>query len=177
MELHDFTGALTTLCNFYERKEPRQATMELWFKLVQRIPSEPISWIIKKIEETHDSFPKNVTSAFWGSYGEWQQTNPDKIKQQEFFDCPDCNEGLIFANKIKNGNNYRYVFRCVKCKQNHCRSYPFASRLELKEDGYDVTPKAGNLSNGKKYKSTREMAAVVGIPIPPMEITEADIPF
>jgi hypothetical protein len=155
VELSELNELITELALFYERKEPKNQTIELWFKMVKKIPSEPIKWMVKKIQEKHESFPKNITSALWGSYTEWQQANPDKIKQQDFWDCPDCNEGLIFAKKKKEGNNYEYVFRCVKCKQNHCRSYPLASPMELKEEGYDVIPKGGNLKS--IYKPNRDL--------------------
>ena len=137
MELYEFTKALSTLCDFYERKEPKQSTIELWFGLIKRMPSEPIPWIIKKIQETHETFPKNMTAAFWGTYSEWQQANPDKRAIQSFFDCSDCSEGLIFAKKIIEGKKYSYVFRCTKCRQNHNQNYPSMSRLELMEN-YEV---------------------------------------
>jgi hypothetical protein len=134
MQLNEFTKALTSLCDFYERKEPKQATIELWFRLVQRMPSEPIPWIVKKIQETQESFPRNMTAAFWGSYTEWQQAYPDKKAHKDYFHCPDCNDGLIFAKKEKNGVKYSYVFRCVKCKQDNTKAYPMASRLELLQE-------------------------------------------
>lgn len=137
MQQIELAGLITELCNFYERKEPKQNTVELWFKLVKNIPSEPIAWITKKIFETHESFPRNITAALWSSYTEWQQANPDKRAIESYFDCPDCNEGLIFAKKKKNGIDYEYIFRCSKCRQNHVKAYPIASRLELLEE-YEV---------------------------------------
>ena len=137
MELYEFTKALSTLCDYSERKEPKQSTIEPWFENVKRIPSEPIKWIVKKIQETHDSFPKNMPSAFWGSFGEWQQANPDKRAHESFFNCTDCLEGLIFAKKFIEGKKYSYVFRCTKCRQNHNQNYPAMSRLELMEN-YEV---------------------------------------
>lgn len=135
MQLHEFTKAVSTLCDFYERKEPKQATIELWFKLVNRMPSEPIPWIIKKIQETSDSFPRNITATFWGAYGEWQNAHPDKRAGKNYFDCPECSEGLIFAkSKASRGS---YVFRCIRCKKDNTAAYPQASRLELLQD-YEV---------------------------------------
>jgi len=135
MQLHEFTKAVSTLCDFYERKEPKQATIELWFKLVNRMPSDPIAWIVQKIQETSDSFPRNITATFWASYGEWQNANPDKRAHRAFFDCPECSEGLILA-KSKT-SRCSYVFRCIRCKQDNTKAYPQASRLDLLQD-YDV---------------------------------------
>jgi hypothetical protein len=137
MEIFEFAQSLKTLCDFYERKEPKQSTIELWFESVHKMPSEPLKWIVKKIQETHDSFPKNMPSAFWSGYTEWQSANPDKRATPSFFACSDCNEGLIFANKVVNKIKYSYVFRCTKCKQNHNNNYPAMSRLELLEN-YEV---------------------------------------
>lgn len=137
MELYEFTRVLTTLCDFYERKEPKQATIELWFRLIKDIPSEPIPWILKKIQENHESFPKNMTAVFLSMFREWQQANPDKRAIRHFFECPDCDDGLIFAKRETNGVNYRYVFRCVKCRQDKTQAYPEASKLSLSQD-YEI---------------------------------------
>lgn len=138
MTLDDFTGLITELSDFYERKQPKPHTIELWYRLIKRIPHEPLKWIMRHIEDNYESFPKNITAALWEAYTEWQQANPDKMAKESFFDCPDCSEGLIFARKTKNNISYKYVFRCVKCKQNHCRSYPESSKSELIAEGYDI---------------------------------------
>jgi hypothetical protein len=158
MQLLEFNNLLTELSNYYERKEPKTSTIDLWYNKIHAIPSEPIKWIAKKIEESNDSFPKNLPSAIWGAYTEWQQANPEKLARESFFDCPDCNEGLIFAKKQKNGVNYSYVFRCARCKQNHYRAYPLDSPIELLEE-YEVTLKKGNLKSS--YKVERNIKNII----------------
>ena len=138
MHLIEFGSAIKKLCQYYERKEPTQGAIELWFDSIKKIPSEPIEFIIKKINETHDSFPKNIPQAFWNSYYEWKTANPEKLEQDRLFDCPDCNHGLIFVKKMnESGVVYRYVFNCSLCRQSK-RDYPFISKKELISDGYNV---------------------------------------
>jgi len=138
MTLDEFTGIVTELSDFYERKQPKINTIDLWYQSIKRIPGEPVKWIARHIEDNYESFPKNIVSALWGGYTEWQQANPDKMAKESFFDCPDCSEGLIFARKTKNNISYKYVFRCIKCKQSKCRSYPESSAAELKDNGYNI---------------------------------------
>lgn len=142
MEQFEFAKLLKELCDYYERKEPKPGTAELWFDKVKNIPGEPLKWIIRKIEDDHDTFPRNLPGSVWGSYREWQQANPDRMTEKEYFDCPDCNKGLIYARNIKNGHSYGYVFRCARCRQSTVQTYPMVSRLELMAD-YDVSPKTG----------------------------------
>lgn len=138
MKLEEFNDLLIELSNFYERKEPKQSTIELWYRLVNRIPSEPVKWITKKIETNYETFPRNLTAALWSTYNEWQQAYPEKKTVENYFECPDCVEGLIMAHKSKNNINYKYVFRCALCKQSHCREYPTISAKELKDQGYVI---------------------------------------
>lgn len=157
---NELVNIISELCSFYERKEPKIATIELWFRLVKNIPSEPLLWIVKKIQEVHESFPKNITSALWGTYTVWQQTFPEKKTIKRFFDCSDCNEGLIFARKKNAPHVSEFVFRCSKCRQDNTRSYPLSSRLELLEE-YDVVPKEGNLKAYDK-KPISELISEIG---------------
>ena len=90
MTLDEFTGIVTELSDFYERKQPKINTIELWYRSIKRIPSEPVKWIARHIEDNYESFPKNIVSALWGGYTEWQQAHPDKAARESFFHCADC---------------------------------------------------------------------------------------
>jgi hypothetical protein len=132
MELYEFKNALTTLCDFYERKEPKPQSIVLWFEAVKNIPSEPVPWMVKKIEDTNDSFPKNMPGSFWATFNEWKQAHPEKRAFKNYFHCPDCDEGLLLV--IKNDTRGKYVFRCARCRQDETRAYPFANRKDLLEE-------------------------------------------
>ena len=165
MELFEFTKLLKELTDYYERaKEPKHATVDLWFAKVKNIPSEPIDWIISKIEADNESFPRNLPGAVWGAFREWMQSNPDKVaRSRKYHDCPDCSEGLIWARQEKNGRRYAYVFRCAHCKQSSLQAYPLAARVELMAD-YDVIPKNGDPHDrAKRMRDMRRMAAGIGM--------------
>ena len=163
MELFEFTKLLKELTDYYERaKEPRPGTTELWFGKVKNISSEPLAWIISKIEAENESFPRNLPGAVWGAYREWMQANPDRMAVKRFFDCPDCTDGLIWARMEKNGQRYTYVFRCSRCRQSTVQAYPMVKRDELKAD-YDVIPKNGDPYDGaRRPRNVREMVAEIG---------------
>lgn len=151
MELFEFTKILKELNDYYEHREVKQGSAEIWFQRVRNIPSEPIRWMLQKIEGEGDAYPRNIPGALWGAFREWQQAHPERIAQQTFKDCPDCEEGLIYARNKTHGNNYQYVFRCGRCKQSTLQGYPMATRLELSGD-YEVNPK---YSHGMKSKFPR----------------------
>jgi hypothetical protein len=127
---------------FYERKQqPSQKTFDIWFDRIKNVPSESLMWITRKIQDEYEYWPKNITATLWSFYHQWLDSNPDKRAIENFFDCPDCDEGLITAYKEKNNTKYRYVFRCTKCKQNKIAAYPRASRVELLGEGYEIRKK------------------------------------
>ena len=162
MELFEYNKFLKELSDFYERKEPKPGTAELWFEKVAKIPGEPLKWIAKKIENDNDSFPRNLPTAICAAYREWQQANPSKIAHKRHEDCPDCQDGLIWARQAKQGIRYTYVFACARCQQCTASQYPQALRVELMAD-YDVIPKAGDPAlTMKKYSNVIDMAAHIG---------------
>ena len=139
MVREDFDTFLMEMAAFYERKQqPAQKTFDIWFNKVQKIPAESLKWITKKIQDEFEIWPRNITATLWAMYHQWLDAYPEKRAIENYFYCPDCNDGLITARKAKNDVNYRYIFRCPKCKQNHNRSFPLVSRAELMNDGYDV---------------------------------------
>ena len=162
MELFEYNKFLKELSDYYERKEPKPGTTELWFSEVRKIPGEPLKWIAKKIENENDSFPRNLPSAVWGAYREWQQANPHKIAHKWREDCPDCQGGLIWARQAREGVRYTYVFACARCQQCTASQYPRALRAELMAD-YDVIPKGGDpAATAKKYRNLPDMLEGIG---------------
>lgn len=139
MVREDFDTFLMEMAAFYERKQqPAQKTFDLWFAKVQKIPAESLKWITKKIQDEFEVWPRNITATLWAMYHQWQDAYPEKRAIENYFYCPDCNDGLITAYKEKNNVKYRYIFRCPKCKQANNRSFPMMSRAELMNDGYDL---------------------------------------
>jgi hypothetical protein len=123
---------------FYERKvQPTPSTADLWFEKIKYIPEEALKPIEKRIQGECEHWPYNITSTMASYYSQWLDSHPEKRAHDNFFQCSDCSEGLIFAKKVIEGKKYSYVFRCTKCRQNHNQNYPAMSRLELMEN-YEV---------------------------------------
>lgn len=142
MVREEFDSFLIEMAAFYERKQqPAQKTFDLWFAKVQAIPAESLKWITKKIQDEYEIWPRNITATLWAFYHQWLDAHPEKRAIETFFNCSDCDEGLITAYKKKNDIKYRYVFRCSKCRQDKTKAYPIGSRMELMNDGYEIMPK------------------------------------
>jgi len=134
-----FDDILKQLCNYYERKVfPLNSAHDLWFKKTENIPDEAAFYIRDRIYEELESFPKNLPKIMWAFYHEWIEAHPEKRAKLNYFNCPDCNEGLIFCRKKNSDDKYiRYVFKCSRCKQDHTPGYPMDSKKGLIEKGYE----------------------------------------
>ena len=134
----DFERLITELCDYYERKEPKLGTVDLWFEKVKSIPSEAMPWIIKKICHENERFPNNLPGMLAALFFSWRESNPDKVASQARFYCPDCEDGTIQTWKIgANGRCYSYLFRCARCRQDNTQAWPLAHRDELLRQGYE----------------------------------------
>jgi hypothetical protein len=49
---HDFVKGL---CFYYERRDPREETLDLWFQQVKHIPDEPVDWMSGQAPRVGDS--------------------------------------------------------------------------------------------------------------------------
>jgi integrase len=58
---HDFVRGL---CFYYERRDPREEALDLWFQGVKHIPDEPVVWMSDQIRSRHDAFPRNLMRAY-----------------------------------------------------------------------------------------------------------------
>ena len=169
MVRNDFSRIITTLCEYYERKEPKNAALEVWFSRCKYIPTEPLDYIAQRIMENHESFPKNLPSAMRDTYTEWLQSNPDKRAVKTFTNCPDCEEGLIFTSKHQEKFNvkYKYVFSCGKCGQSTFRQYPKAMLSDLIAAGHTSRKWKEKKSYHRNPMTIEELEARVNFkPIP-----------
>ena len=158
MDKFQFSSAIKELCDYYERKEPKAGTQELWFDRVKSIPHEAMKWIITKITQENDTFPHNLPGVLAALFFQWRESNPRKL-YHEHIDCPDCDDGIITAWKISNNNRpYSYLFRCGRCKQVAVTSWPVSTRWQLIDDGYDPEPKG---TPGKPKGSAHDLVRQV----------------
>lgn len=142
MSLFEFSSMLAELCDYYERREPKQGTKELWYERVRSIPAEALSWIVKKITTESESFPKNLPGMVYALHIAWREAHPDKVAHDYHGDCQDCDDGTIRAWKISANNKpSSYLFRCRRCQRDTTQGWPMATLGELLEQGYEPEQK------------------------------------
>ncbi|PIP07997.1 MAG: hypothetical protein COX51_05410 [Syntrophobacteraceae bacterium CG23_combo_of_CG06-09_8_20_14_all_50_8] len=131
---HDF---VKELCFYYERKEPREQALDLWFTEVKHIPDEPLDWMRAQISSRHESYPKNLPVVMRELWQQWLENHPKKRAHgSTTADCQDC-DGAGIITLYREG--YRYVFRCGKCQQSNLNGIPVAFLANLEVRGYTLT--------------------------------------
>lgn len=131
---HDFVKGL---CFYYERRDPREETLDLWFQGVKHIPDEPVGWMSEQIRNRHDFFPRNLPQAMREFWQQWLEDHPHRRTRRDAgADCPDCDEtGLI--SLYREGS--RYLFRCSRCKRSNLNGVPVGLLIDLEAHGYSLT--------------------------------------
>lgn len=153
MIAHKVIDIVSRACHYYERRFPKDETIDLWTEKVKGIPDEAAQYIEDHICD-QDILPKNVPGYMWILYNAWKNAHPENNQSQMFRYCPDCIDGIIWAAKKNEvGTIYTSIFRCPACKQNHVQAYPIGRKSTLIADGYEIrTPKGSNLSAEEKEK-------------------------
>ena len=131
---HDFVKGL---CFYYERRDPREETLDLWFQGVKHIPDEPVDWISDQIRSRHDAFPRDLPLLMRELWQQWLEDHPrQRICRNTGAECPDCDgDGLI--SLFRKGSSY--LFRCGRCKRSNLNGVPIAFLADLEARGYSLT--------------------------------------
>ena len=131
---HDFVKGL---CFYYERRDPREETLDLWFQQVKHIPDEPVAWMSEQIRSRHDLFPRNLPLVMRELWQQWLEDHPHRRTRGDTeTDCPDCDEtGMISVYR----EGSRYLFRCRRCKRSNLNGVPAAFLVDLEAHGYTLT--------------------------------------
>ncbi len=142
---HDFVKGL---CFYYERRDPREESLDLWFQGVKQIPDEPVDWMSEQIRSRHETFPKNLPLVMRELWQQWLEDHPQRrTSRNAEEECPDCDsDGLI--SLFREGRSY--LFRCGKCKRSNLNGVPVAYLADLEARGYSLTrtAKAGRQAHG-----------------------------
>jgi len=137
----EFTAYIDAVCNYYERRRPKDATCDLWYTRVKGIPAEPLEWIFAKLTQS-DEVPKNLPGRTWQLYKEWLISHSEKALFPTTFDCPECKDvpGLLYvtAASPKTGLKMFYVFNCARCRQSPYKGWPYSLKKDLLEAGYTM---------------------------------------
>ena len=72
---HDFVKGL---CFYYERRDPREEALELWFQQVKHIPDEPVGWMSGQIRGRHESYPRNLPLVMRELWQQWLEDHPQR---------------------------------------------------------------------------------------------------
>ncbi len=131
---HDFVKGL---CFYYERRDPREETLDLWFQAVKHIPDEPVDWMSEQIRGRHDAFPRNLPLVMRELWQQWLDDHPQRRTSRNVAEaCPDCDgDGLL--SLFRKGSSY--VFRCGRCKRSNLNGVPVAYLADLEARGYSLT--------------------------------------
>lgn len=152
------------LCTYFERKvTPTPQAIDMWFDRVKKIPDEPVDWIVSRVKELQESFPKNLPNMLWELYREWLASRPEK-QAHRHVDCDKCNgDGYVFALRFDDkGRHFQYAFRCPACDQAPELGIPFWSPQKHITDGFHPIP---NQNRPLDKKTIREMLDSIGRPI------------
>jgi len=131
---HDFVKGL---CFYYERRDPREDAIEMWFQEVKHIPDEPVGWMSAQIRSRYESYPRNLPLVMRDLWQQWREDHPHRRAHGDVGpDCMDCKgTGLIFLSL----EGSRYVFRCGKCRRSNLNGVPTALLIDLQARGYTLT--------------------------------------
>lgn len=135
----EFIAFLRELGAYYQHKvEPTERTEDLWFDRVEKIPSEPLAWIKRRIQDDCDRWPSNICRSLWLLYREWLESHPEKRANKVTIGCDECDDGVIYVEKAsQDGTRYRYSFRCGKCGSSDMNGFPMARLRDLIQAGYE----------------------------------------
>jgi len=135
---HDFVKGL---CFYYERRDPREETLDLWFQGVKHVPDEPVDWMSDQIRSRHETFPRNLPLVMRELWQQWLEDHPQRRACRDTGEeCPDC-DGTGLISLFRKGS--RYLFRCGRCKRSNLNGVPARLLIDLEARGYSLT-QAGN---------------------------------
>ncbi len=70
---------------YFERKEPSDATVDLWFQAVRDVPAEALPWLYRKLIEL-EAFPRNLPGFMLARAREWRAGNPHR-QPRDYCEC------------------------------------------------------------------------------------------
>lgn len=92
--------AINKLATFYNvTKAPGMAVINAWLPKVEMIPAEAVDFILGRIQDEHDSFPRNIPKTFRQFYREWLAANPQPERQVR--GCQACEGGVLFLERTR----------------------------------------------------------------------------
>lgn len=134
MTLDDFTRALAEIGRYLGSPLPADAdVLAAWFERVERIPSEAVPYIVRRITDDAERMPKNPPKLFRALHLEWQAAHATPAAPVRQPGCRDCYDGLIWLEKP--GTAETAVVICP-CYRGHPGGVPRASLAVMECQGW-----------------------------------------
>ena len=100
MTLKEFSNALNEIGKYLGTPTaPSADVVAAWFERVERIPSEAVPFITRRITDEAERMPKNPPKIFREFYGQWMAARPrQNTPAQEHF-CGQCYDGILWLRR------------------------------------------------------------------------------
>lgn len=107
--------AVNRLAVFFNvTKAPGMAVINAWAPKVAFIPAEALEFILGRIQDENDSFPRNTPKVFRQFYREWLAAHPQPERQVQ--GCASCEWGILFLHRTRpDGSIETGACFCASC--------------------------------------------------------------
>ncbi|MDY0274778.1 MAG: hypothetical protein RBR42_04970 [Desulfomicrobium sp.] len=112
MTEQQFSYAAMSIANFLGASVPSETKIYTWFPKVSHIPSEAVGYITQKLTDELERMPANFPKVFLEKFHQWQRDNPQKQAKEREQGCQDCEAGLLWLYRKKNGKIETTVKYC-----------------------------------------------------------------
>jgi hypothetical protein len=120
MDYQTFENLINNLFLFFQRKQPDEKLVKLWFSKTNSVPTEAGKWICSWICKEYETIPWNLPKVFLRGWHLYKRENPMRMtKQYERTNCPDCSgEGILWFRRFdcESSKTYEYACRCGSCE-------------------------------------------------------------
>ncbi len=114
----DFADLVTSLCAYFERKQPGPESLSRWFEELRRIPREALPFIKQRFCEK-DEYPGNFPNAIKSLWNEWLLAHPEKRAKEKKPGCPNCQNGWLFVAYLTPTKCWgETALKCGHCNRN-----------------------------------------------------------
>lgn len=164
MEERELSQALQTLAAFFGGNVP-PGRVQAVYPLVRHLPGgEPLAWMVRHIQESHDTMPRNVARALRDAWAAWQRAHPQQVERRREergqIGCGECHDGWIWVQRRRTGIAAREyletaVVACPRCRPGGEGGIPARSLRELQEAGWQECPREVRVREQMRHKNKK----------------------
>jgi hypothetical protein len=140
MTLLEFTKALGEIGRYLgSPSNPSSDVIAAWFERVERIPSEAVPFITRRITDDAERMPKNLPKLFRELYWQWMAEHPrQSAPAQEHF-CGQCYDGILW---LRRGDATAAIF-CA-CYRGNPGQVGRSTLATMREQGWSLIDLTGH---------------------------------